>query len=154
LPLKSYKLAIDDFLSITGRKYADQVTAEDIAAHHLALKKKGSSARTVHNRRMLVKSFLLYRGVSPKLLGRGAPKFDRTLPEIYDPADLRVFFDSLESPYHLLIFNLLLKTGLREQEAMYSEWDDISSPTLTLSSLLLPSPGCARGGRPVERSSA
>lgn len=129
---KAYKLAIDDFLSITGRTYADQVTAEDIAAHHLALKKKGSSARTVHNRHMLVKPFLLYSGVSPKTLGRGAPKFDKTLPEIYDPAELKTFFDSLESPYHLLIFNLLLKTGLREQEAMYLEWDDISFPTLSL----------------------
>jgi integrase len=129
---KAYRLAVDDFLSITGRTYADQVTPEDIAAHHLALKRRGSSARTVHNRHMLVKSFLIDSGVSAKTVGKGAPKYDKTLPEVYDPADLKTFYDSLQSPYHLLIFDLLLKTGLREQEVMYLEWDDIDVATQTL----------------------
>jgi integrase len=34
--------------------------------------------------------------------------------------------------YHLLVFNLLLKTGLREQEAMHLNWPDISFTTKTL----------------------
>jgi hypothetical protein len=36
---KAYRLAIDEFLSQTGRTYADQVTADDLAGHHLALKR-------------------------------------------------------------------------------------------------------------------
>ena len=131
----SYRLAIDEFLSVTGRTYADQVTTEDSAGHHLALKKRGCSARTVHNRHMLVKAFLVYCGVSEKTIepqGRGAPKYDKTLPEIYDSKDLGTFFTSLESPYHLLIFYLLLQTGLREQEAMYLEWTDIDFDASTL----------------------
>lgn len=131
----SYRLAIDEFLSSTGRTYADQVTADDVAGHHLALKRRGCSARTVHNRHMLVKAVLLYCGVSEDIIepqGRGAPKYDKTIPEIYDSKDLGTFFTSLESEYHLLIFDLLLKTGLREQEAMYLEWTDIDFPTETL----------------------
>ena len=128
----AYRLAIDEFLLSSGRTYADQVTQEDISAHHLALKKRGCSARTVHNRHMNVKSFLVSAGVTAKALGRGAPKFDKTLPEIYEPSDLAAFFAALESTYHHLVFSLLLKTGLREQEAMYLEWDDISFPALTL----------------------
>lgn len=136
---KAYRLAIDEFLSSTGRTYADQVTVDDIAGHHLALKQRGCSARTVHNRHMLVKAVLLYCGVSKETIepqGRRAPKYDKTLPEIYDPNDLKTLLDSLESSYHQLVFNLLLKTGLREQEAMYLEWHDISfnSQTLTIHS--------------------
>jgi integrase len=118
--------------------YADQVTAEDITAHHKALKKGGCSARTVHNRHVLVKAFLTYCGVSATVFGNGAPKFDKTLPEIYESGDLNPFLASLSEPYHRLIFNLLLQTGLREQEAMYLEWSDISfhAQTLTIRSKL------------------
>ena len=128
----SYRLAIDEFLSVTGRTYADQVTAEDIAAHQLALKKRGASARTVHNRHMLVKAFLVNAGVAAKVVQKGAPKYDKTLPDIYEAEELKKFFNSLSDPYHQLVFGLLMKTGLREQEAMYLEWEDISHPTMTL----------------------
>jgi hypothetical protein len=84
----AYRLAIDEFLSVTGRTYADQVTPDDLAGHHLALKRRGCGARTVHNRHMLVKAFLLYCGVPVKTLGKGAPKYDKTLPEIYETGDL------------------------------------------------------------------
>jgi len=81
---------------------------------------------------MNVKAFLVDCGVSVAALGKSAPKYDKTLPEIYDPKDVKTFFASITDPYHLLIFDLLLKTGLREQEAMYLEWPDISFPTQTL----------------------
>jgi integrase len=129
---RAYRLAIDEFLSVTGKTYADQVTAEDVAAYHLALKRRGCTARTVHNRHMNVKAFLRDCGVSVAALGRSAPKYDKTLPEIFESGDLNPFFASLSEPYHLLIFNLVLKTGLREQEAMCLEWSDISFPTKTL----------------------
>jgi integrase len=129
---RAYRLGIDEFLSVTGKTYADQVTAEDFAAYHLALKRRGCSARTVHNRHMNVKAFLRDCGVSVATIARSAPKYDKTLPEVFESGDLNPFFASLSDPYHVLIFNLLLKTGLREQEAMYLEWSDISVPTKTL----------------------
>ena len=133
---KAYQLAISDFLENSKCTYADEVTEAHVAAHHVYLRGKGKSARTVHNRHMNVKAFLLASGVPTSVLKRGAPKFDKTLPEIYEPSELKKFFASLESEYHLLIFDLLLKTGLREQEAMYLEWDDLTfaSQTLTIHS--------------------
>jgi integrase len=132
----SYRLAIAEFLSDSGRTYANQVTKDDVTGHHIALKRRGCGARTVHNRHVLVKAFLLYCGVDEKMFGKDAgtrpPKYDKTKPEIYENGDLNPFFSSLSDPYHLLIFNLLLKTGLREQEAMYLEWPDISFPASTL----------------------
>jgi integrase len=128
---KSYRLAIDDFLSGTGRTYADQITTEDITGHHKALRKT-RSARTVHNRNVLVKAFLTYCGVPEAIKGKKPPKFDKTLPEIYERRDLNPFLKSLSDPYHKLLFRVLLMTGLREQEAMYLEWPDISYSNRTL----------------------
>jgi integrase len=65
-------------------------------------------------------------------VGRLHPMYDKTLPEIFESGDLNPFFASLSDPYHLLVFNLLLKTGLREQEAVYFEWPDISFTKKTL----------------------
>ena len=64
------------------------------------------------------------------------PKYEKTLPEIYSEEEMNLFFGSLKRLYHSLTFELLLKTGLREQEAMYLTWSDISfaSRTLTLHS--------------------
>lgn len=36
------------------------------------------------------------------------------------------FFESLTNPYHRLVFEVLLKTGLRMQEAMFLQWHDIN----------------------------
>ena len=61
-----------------------------------------------------------------------APKYNKTMPEFYDGIDLKLLFASITDPYHTLIFNLLVKTGLREQEAMYLERADISFQAHTL----------------------
>jgi len=137
----AYRLAIDEFLSDVNLMYADQITADHITAHHLALKKRGKSDRTIHNRHMCVKAFLKDAGVSAPALERKAPKYDKTIPEIYEPAELKTFFASLTDPYHQLTFEMLLKTGLREQEAMYLEWGDISYPSSTLTIHSKPSLG-------------
>jgi integrase len=128
---KTYRLAVDEFLSGTGRTYADQITAEDLAGHHKALRKT-RSARTVHNRNVLVKAFLTYCGVPETIKGKKPPKYDKTLPEIYENGDLNPFLESLSDPCHKLIFRVLLMMGLREQEAMYLEWPDISFSNKTL----------------------
>jgi integrase len=137
---KSYRLAVDEFLADSGRTYGDQITAEDIAGHHKTLRKT-RSARTVHNRHVLLKAFLTYCGVPEAIKGKKPPKFDKTLPEIYENGDLNPFFASLSEPYHRLIFKMLLMTGLREQEAMYLEWPDISHSNKTLTIRSKPSLG-------------
>src|SRR6202020_1382156 len=62
-----------------------------------------------------------------KIAGDRAPRFEKTLPEIYEPDELKAFFKSLDSEYDRLLFDVLLETGLRERECMHLEWVDISS---------------------------
>lgn len=126
-----YRLAADDFLAVTGRMYANQVTHDDILQYHNSLRKRGSTARTVYNRHRNLLSFLRYCGVDISKMGK-VPKYEKTLPEIYSDEQLKRFFASLKEDRHKILFETLLSTGLREQEAMYLEWPDISLQTATL----------------------
>jgi integrase len=125
-----YQRALNDFLDGCSKTYVDELTHEDILKFHGQMRSRGLSDRTVHNRHMNLRSFLLTLGFSAEqvksVAGKKAPKFEKTMPEIYEPADLKAFFGSLETDYDQLLFDVLLKTGLREREAMHLEWVDIS----------------------------
>jgi integrase len=54
------------------------------------------------------------------------------MPEIYTDKELNALFDSVTSPRESLLYRLLLQTGVREQEAMYLEWNDIHTETKVL----------------------
>jgi integrase len=127
-----YERTLDDFLPGSDKAYADELKKEDVTKFHGQMRKRGLSDRTVHNRHKNLKSFLLYLGLNAKVIAGKAPKFEKTMPEIFEPEDLAAFFTSLTTDYDKLLFGLLLKTGLREREAMHLEWTDISSARRTL----------------------
>jgi hypothetical protein len=126
---KAYKLATADFLTVTGKTYADQLTADDMRLYVRALRGRGLSDRTLANRYANVKAFLLFCELNIKKLASAAPAYEITLPEIYSAEELTAFFASLRQDYHKLIFTVLLKCGLREQEAMYLCWTDVDLKT-------------------------
>jgi integrase len=105
------------------------LTNEDIVKFQMQMRRRGLSPRTIHNRHMSLRAFLLTLGFGIKemkeIAGK-APRFDKTLPEIYEPGALKSFFESLDTDYDKLLFDLLLTTGLREREAMHLEFVDIS----------------------------
>jgi integrase len=125
-----YQRTLDDFLTGCSKTYADQLTHDDVLRFHGQMRKDGLSDRTVHNRHMHLRSFMIYLGFPKerveKIAGKKAPKFEKTMPKIYEPEDLKPFFNSLDTEYDKLLFDLLLTTGLREREAMHLEWTDIS----------------------------
>ena len=55
-----------------------------------------------------------------------APRYDKTMPEIFEREELASFFNSLDSDYDRLLFTLLLQTGLREAEVAHLQWSDVS----------------------------
>ena len=127
-----YRLGCEEFLRVIGKTFVDQIAPEDILTFQRALRKRGVSDRTIHNRHMSAMAFLRFCGLDTKKLAPRAPKYEKTMPQIFEDEDLRVFFASLKAPYHRLVFELLLKTGMREQEAMHIEWTDISTSAKTL----------------------
>ena len=129
---KAYKLAADEFLGLVTRRFADEVIADDLLIHQRALRKRKCSPRTIYNRHINVCSFLRFAGVSASVFPRQAPKYEKTLPEIYTAEEIAAFFDSLTGEDYRLTFSLALKCGLREQELMHLEWSDISFSERTL----------------------
>jgi len=124
-----YKRTLEEFLDGCSKTYADELTNEDVTKFQMQMKKRGLSPRTIHNRHMSLRAFLLTLGYGIKemkeIAGK-APRFDKTLPEIYEPVALKSFFDALDRDYDKLLFSMLLTTGLREREAMHLEFVDIS----------------------------
>jgi integrase len=131
-----YERTLEEFMAGCRKTYADELTHDDILAFHGQMRKRGLSDRTIHNRHMALRSFILALRFSVEqvkaIAGRRAPKFEKTMPEIYEPDELKAFFASLDEEYDQLLFDLLLTTGLRERECMHVEWTDFSFAHKTL----------------------
>jgi integrase len=54
------------------------------------------------------------------------PKYEDKLPTIYDPTQVKAIRE-VADPYMLLVVDMALKLGLREQELVFSEWSDIDT---------------------------
>jgi integrase len=98
---------------------------------YAALRKKGNSNRTLYNKHVLIFGFLASCGVTH--LKIKAPGYTEKEVEVYERDELKKFFASLTDPYHRIVFEVLLKTGLRMQEAMFLEWHNIDWKNRTLS---------------------
>ena len=127
-----YKLSAEEFLSVTGRRYADEIELDDFMLHQRALRKRGCAARTIANRHSYVLSFLRFAGVPDTAIPKSAPRYEKTLPETYTKEELDAFFGSLTDPQHVLTFTLAWKAGLREQELMHVQWQDVNFTAKTL----------------------
>lgn len=123
---ETFKTAINEFLPIAAVDFADQLSEEIILRWYAALRKNGNSNRTIYNKHVSVFGFLKWCEVDTKKLADGAPEFTEKNVEVYEPEELKAFFDSITDSYHRIVFEVLLKTGLRMQEAMYLEWPDFN----------------------------
>jgi len=130
-----YGRAIDDFLAVCGKRYADEIEQDDVVRWLASMRKAGKSARTISNRHGHLRSYLMYLGIDRNKVREVTgpkPRYDEPLPEIFDPTELKKFFSSLTEDYDKLLFDVLLSCGLREQEAMHIEWSDIDGQQQTL----------------------
>lgn len=121
----AYKQAGEEFLKVIGKTYADVITPDDILRHQRALRIRGLEPRTISNRHVCVKSFLRFLDLDTKALAPTAPKYEKRIPEIYSPEELKALFASITDEHLSLAYELLLKTGLREQEAEFLYWENI-----------------------------
>jgi integrase len=118
------KQAIDDFLQITGHTYADEVTEDSILLFYRSLRQRGNADRTIYNKHVSLFGFLKWLNIDTKQLAEKPPSYTERAVVVYDSADLQTLF-AICNPYQRLVFEVLLKTGLRMQEAMYLTWPNI-----------------------------
>jgi len=102
---------------------------------HTHTGKKGMAASTQLNRFVVVKTFLRKNGwvdCTEKGKGGDTPKFTLPMVEIFEPEELKRFFDACNTDYETTLFKLLLTTGIRHKEAKYLTWNNISFAQQTL----------------------
>jgi len=120
-----YRQAGDDFLSIVKLQYADEITKEHLNKHLVELRKRGQSKRTVYNRNAVIRAFLKYLKLNVAELAPKISKGDKKLPEVYKPEELKKLFASITDEKLKLTYELLLKSGIREREAVYLFWSNV-----------------------------
>lgn len=120
-----YRQAGDDFLSIIKKTYADEITDDEVNKHLTVLRQRKQAERTIFNRHQCIVAFLKYMKLDTKVLAPTKPKFDKKLPEVYTPDELKQFFASVKDEKLSLTFELLLKTGMREREAVFLFWSNV-----------------------------
>jgi integrase len=127
-----FRSSFEEFQRSSGVEYADQLAEQKILRWYASMRAKGNQDRTIYNKHVSVFGFLKWAGVETKPLAARAPRYTEKEVEVYEPGELKVFFDSLSKPYHGIVFQVLLKTGLRMQEAMFLEWHNFNFDRATL----------------------
>ncbi|RZU39342.1 tyrosine-type recombinase/integrase [Edaphobacter modestus] len=130
-----YGRSMEEFTNAVTKTYLDELDHSDTVKFHASMRRSGRSARTISNRHGHYRAFLKFAKFTAeeiKDLAGQKPRYEKTLPEVYEPDQLTKFFASLTEEYDQLLFDVLLQTGLREQEASHVEWIDISVAHSTL----------------------
>lgn len=122
---RGYKVAFAYFQKSCDKTCAEDLQRIDLLRFVAYLRdKKKLSPRTVFNKFTCVMTFLDAQGL-PKLLAKNdRPRFVRAEVEIYEDDQLLDLYPVC-SLYHQTLYDFLLMTGFREQEAMYVTWENI-----------------------------
>jgi integrase len=116
----TYRRECEKFLEgMPTKRFLDELDKDDLTRFCGRLRKDGYEDRTIHNRHNDVAAFLRHAG-KRDLVG-SAPRFEKTLPEIYSQAEMTAFFESLTDERDIVAYRMAQMLGLREKEIMHSE---------------------------------
>lgn len=118
------KIAIDGFLVATKHTYVDQVAEASVLKFYKHLRDAGNQDRTVYNKHVSLFGFFKWLKLDVDGLAERPPSYTEKEVEIFHPEDLKILFKS-STPYQKVVFETLLKTGLRMQEGMNLEWANV-----------------------------
>jgi len=126
--ISAYESLISEFLSGSGKAFADQIEEVDLLRFCDGLRKRGLSERTVMNYYGSITTFLRACGIDHKDLvsKEHRPHKEDPDPEAYAEDEIEKFLAACSCERDRLFFEFLLKTGAREQEATHAEWTDIN----------------------------
>jgi len=123
-----YESSADEFLTIIGRTYADEITPEDLLKYQRELRRSVAD-RTISNRHANVRAFLRWCELDVKALSPILPKYEKTIPQAYSTEEMRNLFASIHDAKLRNTYDILLQCGLREQEAVFLPWSNIKLDT-------------------------
>jgi integrase len=134
---------LPEFIQSVGVVYADQLTEALMLKWYDELQSKSKNKQyTIRNKHINVFGWLKWCGVETKPLApNGPPQAVKRTVKVYTLEELDLFFSAIKKPYQRLVFNVLLKTGMREREAAYLEWHNFNFENETVTVLWKPEHG-------------
>lgn len=122
----AYKTTMEYFLEACNKARLADVDRSDLLRYSAFLRDiKKLQPRTVYNKFENLMSFLKANGRRGLVSKNDWPRYVEDEPEIYEREDLDKFFEACAGDERLW-FEFFLMTGLREQEVMYSTWNDLN----------------------------
>jgi integrase len=95
------------------------------------LRKRGNQDRTIYNKHVSLFGWFKWMGLDTKKLATRPPSFTEKEVKTFDSEDLTTLFAACND-YQRVVFETLLKTGLRMQEAMHLEWTNVDFRSKTI----------------------
>jgi len=128
--ISGYNTMFDGFFTVCCKARPAEVVKKDILRYYDYLRANDYADHTIFNRARRLRSFLEHCGVAKEVLPakHERPKKPRHKVETYKAEELRAFFSYIVNvDEHLaLVYEFMLKTGLREREVAFLEWRNLS----------------------------
>ena len=120
----AYSITLDWFSKVCKAQTIEAMTREDVLKYTDMLRDSGLTPRTIANRLAFLKTFFKHFNLAWPMLKTDRVKFTEKTVEAYSLEDLQSLF-AAENLEEFELFQFLLGTGVREQEAMFAVWKDV-----------------------------
>lgn len=117
-------MAIREFVECAKATTLEKLSRSDVLAFTGALRERGMSPCTIATRISYIKTLFLHFGLAWPMLKTDKVKYTEKSPEAYNAEELQRLF-AVADQEETDLFQFLLCTGVRDQEAMYATWRDV-----------------------------
>lgn len=120
----AYSVTLQGFVETCRVQTLEELTRQDVLAYVGMQRDKNLTPRTIANRLSFLKTFFRHFEVPWPLMKTDRVKFTEKQVEAYSVEALQKLFEGADRD-EFELFQFLLCTGVREQEAMYAAWKDV-----------------------------
>jgi integrase/recombinase XerD len=120
----AYSNTLETFQQVCRKKHLEQITADDLLEFAEARRAAGNSDRTVADRVKYILIFLAKHGIKDVLEPSDYPKYTKKKRKAYSEEQLKKLFAACDVE-DFALFQFLLITGCRDEEAVHACWDNI-----------------------------
>jgi integrase len=121
---QAYSVTLKQFADGCTKTNIEDIERSDILAFKLALTNKGNVKRTISNRLDFLKIFFNRFELKWPLLKTDRVKYTEKTVSAYSPQEIQSLMAAADRD-EADLFQFLLCTGVREQEAMFATWRDV-----------------------------
>jgi integrase/recombinase XerD len=122
--LAKYRNALNRFALLSTKRYATQVTRDDIVRHMNLLQDEGLAAGTAFDHGVIIVDVCRRAGARIDMLKGDWPKDVVKEVEVFDLGDLKTLF-ACANESEAVLFKTFLLSGFRDQEVQHLAWSDV-----------------------------